>query len=434
MRRSLFLLTFLMTIFCSNLCITNISANDKKDKKSRDNFFPVARVVLTPVFLSQDAAFSFLGEGGPRSYRFNGTLGYIACEQHRFKVGGEYLGQRLKYRFRTGHEHHWVHQWATGGKYQYLFADDCCCQWLKSFELSGYYARANSKELKLGEEHHHHHDSDSDRSEFRRIAGARSWGVEAGTSIDTTWNCGTLLLAIDYDNVDYRKKRFHHHDKEISGVGGTIALHQPLWCNVELDFKYQYKRAYDYIEALFNWGTNFECGNLNLGVFVNHVFGKERLPCSTTVGGEIGFSFGIDNLFNNCCDPCATDCCFNDCNDLAAWVSEPAVYIPQVLAISDEERCFPPELITGGIPDQFFPTIGDPVLINLNNFFRFPKGAKVTFEVSGLPPGIIFDPSTGIISGLVTDVNAGPGRTISVTASDGCGSTDTSFTLNLGSA
>lgn len=414
MRRSLFLLTLLTTVFCSMLSISSISA----DSKSKDNFFPVARVVLTPVFLGEDAAFSLLAEGGPRSYRFNGTLGFISCEQHRFKVGGEYLSQRLHYKFETGKEHRWMHQWAVGGKYQYLFAEDCSCDWLRSFELSGYYAKANSKDLSL--------DTEEGFSEFRRIAGARSWGIEAGTSLDT-WNCGSILVAIDYDHIQY--KRRYQSDKNVSGVGATVALHQPLWCDVAFDFKYQYKRAYDYIEALLDWRNNLECGDLNIGIFANHVFGKDKLPSSTTVGVELGFSFGFDSLFSGCCDPCATDCCVLDCNDLAAWVSSPAVYIPQVLAIADQGECTPPQLLVSAIPTQNFLTFGEAIFIDLNEFFSSPKGSTIFYEVVGLPQGVVVN-SAGIISGIVAD-NAGS-YTITVNASDGCGITTTTFILNLG--
>lgn len=413
MRRSAFLFTFLVALFCSMLSIRNVSASS-----CNDNCYPVARVVLTPVFLCDDAAFSFLAEGGPRSYRFNGTIGKFFCEQHRVKVGGEYLAQRIKYDFHTGKEHKWMHQWAVGGKYQYLFADDCCCDWLNSFELSGYYAKANSKDLSV--------ESEESESEFRRISGGRTWNIEAGTTFDTCWNCGYILVAIDYDSIEY--KRRYQSDKKVSGVGATLALHQPLWCDFIFDFKYQYKRAYDYIEALLNWRNNLECGDLNVGIFANHVFGKERLPSSTTVGIELGFSFGIDNLFDSCCyDPCASNCCVMDCNDLADWVSRPAVYMPQVLAITDQDDCSGPSLV-GSIPSQTF-NVGENVFIDLNEFFNTQEGSHIHYQVSGLPSGITVD-SHGIISGLVTQEIVET-YTISVTASNGCGEVSTTFTLNL---
>src|ERR1700722_6001169 len=365
MQRSLFLIAFLAALFCSNLQSSCLIAHES------DNFYPVARVVLTPVFLSQDAAVSLLIEGGPRSYRFNGTLGVFACNQHRFKVGGEFLSERLRFKLHEGdghegegqkyHVHRWLNQWAVGGLYQYLFENDCC-NWIKSFEVSGYYSNAKSKELPRKEI--------SGVQFFQHIAGGDSWGVEAGTSLDTMWNCGQLLLAIDYDRVEYKRHdhdRGHHHgsgsgssshdsghrsnrhNKEVSGVGGTVALYQPLGYGFDLDFKYQYKRAYDYIEGLLNWRNNMECGDLLIGVFANHVFGKERLPSSTTAGVELGFSFGIENfsLFGDCSDPCDVECCMDVC-DLAAWVAIPAVYIPHVLAIATSRECFAPAIVGTG--------------------------------------------------------------------------------------
>ncbi len=322
MRKMYFLFACLIAVISANFCPAKASANG-----TDDNFFPVAQVVLTPVFLCEDAGFSLLMEGGPRSYRFNGTLGVISCEQHRFKVGGEYLSQRFHHKFSHNdcyHEktHNWVHQWAIGGKYQYIFCDDYC-NWLKYFEFGGYYAKAKNKELEPIEY--------SCYTICRSILGARSWGLEAGTAIDTCWNNGSLYFAINYDQVKFQKHHFCH--KDINGVGATIALDQPLWCDVSFGLEYQYKRAYDFLEALLNWTNRMECGDLSLGIFYNYVWGKEHINSSNTLGLSLGFTFGVDNwsLFGDCCAPCDTDCCVADCSDLANWIAAPAVYMPQVI-------------------------------------------------------------------------------------------------------
>jgi Putative Ig domain len=460
MQRSLFLIAFLAALFCSNLQSSYLVSHES------DNFFPVARVVLTPVFLSQDAAASLLIEGGPRSYRINGTLGGFACNQHRFKVGGEFLSERLRFHFSERnrhrfddhgdhhrrdhhHEHRWLNQWAIGGKYQYLFENDCC-DWLKSFEASGYYSNAKSK--KLPKRHIR------GVTFFEHVAGGRSWGLEAGTSLDTMWNCGRLLLAIDYDRVEYKRPPHHsdhhshdhshlshrdHHDhfvRQVSGVGATIALNQPLGYGFDFDFEYQYKKAYDYIEGLLNWRNNMECGDLSVGVFANHFFGKDRLPSSTTVGAELGFSFGIESLslFGDCCNPCEVECCM-DVSDLALWVAEPAVYIPQVLAIAVRHECPPPAVIgtgLGNIGNLAFPV--GPLLISLNAYFTSQSGQFLTFFASGLPSGITLNPATGVISGIVVDAAPPTGNlgvyTVTVTATDPCGSLTETFTLRLGTA
>lgn len=352
MRKMFFLLACLMATTIANLYTVPVSADDHhhSSKGTNDNFFPLAQVVLTPVFISEDAGFSLLMEGGSKSYRFNGTFGFRLCEQHLFKVGGEYLSQKFHYKF--GHEdhgddshdlhyehnkkQHWTPQWAVGGKYRYLFCDDCC-NWLKFFEFDGYYAHAENKNLR---DHHDNDQSSYDRDSFRQILGGKSWGLEAGTAIDTCWNNGILYVGIDYDQVRFKKHRNkhdyneHRENKDISGVGATVALEQPLWCDISFGLKYQYKRAYDYIIGLLNWSNQMECGDLDLGVFVNHVWGKEHINSSTTLGFTVGFTFGIDDwsLFGDCCAPCDTDCCIADCSDLSAWIAAPAVYMPQVIS------------------------------------------------------------------------------------------------------
>ena len=333
----------------------------------------------------------------PKSYRFNGTLGYIACQQHRFKVGGEYLAERLDFQFFHHHNHHWVHQWAIGGAYEYLLDKDCC-QWVRSLDFSGYYARSGSKEISAVE-------GFTGATALRRIAGADIWNVEAGATFDT-WDCGYLYVAIDYDSVDFRKHRRRNffddfsgsssssgssggghcgnrrHD--LTGVGATVALHQPIWCNVVLDVEYQYKRVYDFLEGLLAWNTRLECGDLTLGVYANHVWGHDKLPSSTTVGGQVGFSFGIESLglFDNCCNPCGNDCCPYDSGDLAAWVSVPAVYIPQVLVRVEE--CFGPFAST--IPNQVL-SFGSSLDFATAPFFNTHGERCVRFSAVGLPAG-----------------------------------------------
>jgi len=339
MRKMFFLFACLIAVISANFYPAKAQADGDR---SRDNFFPIAQVVLTPVFLSEDAGFSALLEGGSRSYRFNGTLGVISCEQHRFKAGGEYLSQKFRNEFGHHHDfyhhktHEWEHQWAVGGKYQYVICDECF-NWLKYFQFAGYYSRATDRD------HKHHEDSDF----HRKVFGAKTWGLEAGTAIDTCWNNGSLYVAINYDQVKFEKNHHnnnhHNHRKEINGVGATIALDQPLWCDVSFGIEYQYKRAYDFIEALLNWTNRMECGDLTLGIFYNYVWGKEHINSSNTLGFSLGFTFGMDNwsLFGDCCAPCDTDCCVADCGDLAHWISNPAVYMPEVIARchSDHNQC-----------------------------------------------------------------------------------------------
>ena len=82
----------------------------------------------------------------------------------------------------------------------------------------------------------------------------------------------------------------------------------------------------------------------------------------------------------------------------------------------------------------------DPIV--LDDLILDPEGGAITYTVSGLPAGLVFDPATGTISGTVdhsasqdgTDpVNAPGDYTITVTATDAAGTTVTqTFTMTVG--
>ena len=142
------------------LPISNMQA--ESDHHTKDNNFYVGRFYLTPVFVAQNTALSLSGEGGPKSYRVDGTIGFIACERHRFKVGGEFLGEKLKFEFNNKTIHRWVQQYAVGGKYEFLFIEGC--SWLRGFDISGYYLNAHRETLKS--------NKGKNVTHFKRIAGS----------------------------------------------------------------------------------------------------------------------------------------------------------------------------------------------------------------------------------------------------------------------
>ncbi|MEO1425278.1 MAG: putative Ig domain-containing protein, partial [Pseudomonadota bacterium] len=72
---------------------------------------------------------------------------------------------------------------------------------------------------------------------------------------------------------------------------------------------------------------------------------------------------------------------------------------------------------------------GDGVTVSVAGAFDDPDGDDLTFDVAGLPPGLMVDPDTGIISGdLAPDASNGGPYVVTVTATDADGeSTVTSF-------
>lgn len=415
MRKPICFFAFLMAILCFNLTATKAIAGDKTN-----NCFPVARLVATPVFICDNAAFSLLVEGGPRSYRFNGTLGFIN-DCNRFKLSAEHLSQRLGYRFDSGKTHRWMHQLALGGQYQYLF--ECPC-FLEGLQLGINYSNAPSKSLSAIQVEENEYN-------FRRIAGSWHWTLEAGF-ITNPWDCAKFIATLTYDQVRYRRE--HQNGKRISGVGFTLDFCQRFYRNFIFDINYQFKQAYTNLGASLRWVREFACGDLDIGIFAYHVWGKRRLPSSTTAGVELGFAFGICGC-NVCgigcgCDPCNYDPYTYDACDLVAFVSRPAVYMPQVLAIVDQEfeeapglnqnfaNPFPSESVKFGGTSKYETAL-----------YFTGKNPDVEFSATGLPEGASIDAKTGVISfaNPLQPGQEGANGTIFVTATGRAGTETSSF-------
>ncbi len=210
-----------------------------------------------------------------------GLQGSISHKTRRVKVGCEWLTQKLKYHFLSGIDHHWVHQWAVGGQYQFLL-DSC---FLYSIDVSGDYSHAPSKTLKtvscppitVGPNIVYN-------TIQRRIAGSNAYNIEAGFTV-IPWCNATLSLAADYDNVKY--KRIWHRHEISSGFGGTVIVSQQLPNDLTANFIAQVKKPYNFYEGSIKWTTCTNFGNVDVGLFGGYTQGKKHLPSSTIAGVSI---------------------------------------------------------------------------------------------------------------------------------------------------
>ncbi|WP_306224535.1 Ig-like domain-containing protein [Bosea beijingensis] len=78
---------------------------------------------------------------------------------------------------------------------------------------------------------------------------------------------------------------------------------------------------------------------------------------------------------------------------------------------------------------------GAPVSLNVSGNFADPEGSALTYTVTGLPPGLSYNASTGLISGTVAAGASGPTGSqdyvVTVSAGDGQGTASIQFTYTI---
>lgn len=388
---------------------------DHSHRRTQNTLAPVVKFTLIPRTVTESSAVAFLAEAGRRNFRLNGTYGVLFDCEKRFKVSGEYLQQKLGYKYSTGTARRWVRQFACGATYEH----DFCNPYITSGAISGYYSYAPTRHL-----------SSRVCNNFRfsrRIAGATAYGVEIGSTI-SFWPCTLLFLDVNYDAVIYHRR--FHSNKHVHGFGGSVGFHQQICENFCLDLRGEFRRPFNYYHGSISW-SHPQCPGLSIGVFGSHTRGKSRLPSNTMAGIELNYTFAH-------CSQVACETFFCDCycsEDLACWVTSPAVYMPEVLAIAEEKAtqipipiiCFAPT--SSPIP-PFAACASGPFIYAVGGFFTNPPGSNpLVFSAIGLPPFATIDPLTGTISGVnPNDTNV---YNVVVTADNGCGSTSQPLTMTF---
>ncbi|MCD6040108.1 MAG: hypothetical protein K0S27_1508 [Gammaproteobacteria bacterium] len=385
-----------------------------------NNFLgPTLNVSLSPL-LGQDISSSLGIEGGPRHYRGNATLGWMLAQNHRIKFTGEYLWQKIDYSFYSGVTRQWVNQGAVGANYQYMLFDGV----LNDLRLDGYYSYAPSTNLSTLSGTFVSSNTLS-YTDQRRIAGSNAAGISPGFDLHP-WYGARAVISMNYDNVHY-----HTHylpTPHYSGVGGTIDFKQNLSTHLQLNLSAASRIILNNYQAGLSWNQPIESGVLRVGITGEYNKGKHTLPNTSLVALNLNYIF--DKTV-----PLADD----DIDDklppsLSTWVTEPAVHMPQVLAIADETvtqtssaLCISPSFsgtipTQGGAPTDLFPSL------NTGSFFN---GSNLTFSANNLPSSLSIDPATGIITGTFPGtIGSVP---VTVTATNMCGlATSNSFNIISG--
>ncbi|MBA3535917.1 MAG: hypothetical protein H0T84_04815 [Tatlockia sp.] len=388
--------------------------------------------------ISERSAFSLLGEAGPRNYRFGATLGWQFFDNQRIKISGEFLEQDILYAFFSGNSREWVRQGAFGAHYQYDLSQ---FNYHPQFNLKAGYSHAPNKQLSLRSGFFTNRlAAQQNYIEYRRIAGSDAGYVSPGVSI-MPWQTGRIGAELNYDDVRYDAIYQGRHHAE--GFGGSINYNQQLGAYTDFDLNAGFRKPFNMYHARIGY-TLPSRPNWSIGVDANYVDGKHRLPNTYNVGIGVRYALKEIALTANYLDKDAP--LRRTYMPLNSWIASPAIYLPQVLAITDSKVdiiqplstptpapniCVAPTVI-GTIDDQFIED-GEPNIVPTTDIFSgttpFSYSVSISPPTNGGAPIVTIDSSGTITINPGVIPPQGTEFEVTVVATNACGSVSTSFTV-----
>lgn len=376
---------------------------------------------------NNNTAYSVLGELGVKNLRAGGTLGWKLQENQYIKVSGEYLMQDITYSFLSGHSDQWVQQGALGAGYLYEFNG---YSYDPHFNLNAYVSHAPSKTLGNVAGTGVINGTLQNFILKRHIAGSNGAGIMPAVSV-APWQGARVGLGVNYDNVRYNNNYPPNHDAK--GLGGTITYDQVLTHDVNLNVGAEVRKPFNNYAAGVSFANVPYFGNWVLGVDGEYTSGKNALP--NTWNASVSGSYALDQRSQQA--PVYKDRAFKDykdmtpaSDDLVNFTSDPAVYMPQVLAVADQEdpvNCpFGEPTFTGTIANQS----GSPGVTQTFNSPTQFGGSGITYSVSSTQTGsgsstVSINSSTGVVT--VTGLRST--TSITITATNACNRTVSSNTF-----
>ncbi|VVC76951.1 hypothetical protein AQUSIP_22780 [Aquicella siphonis] len=354
-------------------------------------------------YMNDTTAYALAAELGIRNYRLDGTFGWQITYNQRVKLTAEYLRQDITYAFFDGNSDQWVHQGAIGAEYEHDFNDYLLNP---QFTLGAYLSHAPSKTLRtdLGT----YTNADGIMQPFRelkRIAGSNAGGLSPGVSF-SAWPGAKINAELNYDKVHYDTE--YVDSENPTGFGGTVSVHQAITDDFGVRLLAAIRQPFNNYQANFTLGNVPFYGKWAFGFNTAYTVGKNALPSTYIVGISADYFMeqisespythtdGIDRYIS-----ARDNVDFKGVSSLSqqaerqdflSWVSRPAVYMPQVLAIADSRvSCQDgeaPTALNSTLPPDFNTT--ELSGINLANNFT---GSNLTFAVVSVTPDPQFFPS-----------------------------------------
>lgn len=391
-------------------------------------------------WLTSTSAFSVLGEAAPKNYRLSLTAGWEINPTQRIKLSGEYLYQKMNFAFLTQHNLQWIQQGALGADY----VVDFTTLLLRSFEINAYVAHAPSKSLGSVTGSTTANFITNNWINHRRIAGSNAGGASTGLDF-SFWRDSVVGFALNWDDVNYDIKYFGHD--HVNGLGGTAHIEQRFGEHARFYALASIRKPFNTYKGTISWDNFIYHGRWSTGIFGEYTSGKYNLPNNYNIGLSLNyFADCFVNVPNNLKDEVidvkneGITAAPNDPRFLD-WVTDPAVYMPQVLAVADQNvTALCPQggvFVFGILSDVFLLGPGATTTIATAQLF---VGNNLRFSVSFTPAlsfgdVIAIDPITGVITATVgttfppAHINT---YVVTVTATNACGSaTSRPFLITL---
>ena len=302
------------------------------------------------------------------------------------------------------------------------------------FDLSAYVSHAPSKDLSTVTGVFTQNGMVTPFIDQRRIAGSNGAGISPGVAI-MPWQGGRLCAAVNYDSVRYDTKSGSNEDA--IGFGGTVGLNQALSDNLGLGLAAAFRQPFNNYAANLSWNNVPYFGNWTLGVFGEYTVGKNTLPDTYNVGLSADFFFdkrcGAAVPMNLKGDLKGEVIADPISDSLLAWTADPAVYMPQVLAIVDPNTTICPPgnapVLTSAIPN-----IGTGTGIGTVNEAIHFSGSNLTFSIASITPVLIPPESITITpNGMLSFSNVAGTHVVVIKAANACGSVLASFRITRAS-
>ena len=175
------------------------------------------------------------GQFGANLQCYGITFAQMLTANQRLKATVEHLRQDMSFNFAAGTSKRWIGQNAYGLDYQYQFSKSI----VRSLDVSGYYAKANSAQLPMAV-------LPNGMWDLRHIAGGEDRNGSVGVNV-SPWKTGLLGLQGNYDDVRYDTQ--YESNQHTRGLGATVTLNQLITQKVKMNLLASDRQVYSQLGA-----------------------------------------------------------------------------------------------------------------------------------------------------------------------------------------